>query len=132
MLRGVEVTAVDAGGEQGTLATHPLQALGMACAEQWAPLGQFWARVHTWSMDGQAGSTVIENCCELHGWTGIGGHGMRMRLSQQGTLHSKELGSLVGVTSPRSPWPSKDAIESKMSLFLLWLAQCHPRPVAHV
>lgn len=83
-------------------------------------------------MHGQAGSTVIENCCELRGWTGIGGHGMRMGLSQQGPLHSKELGSPVAVTSLRSPWPSQDAIESKTSLLLLRVAQCHPWPVAHV
>lgn len=38
-LRGVEVAAVVTGGEQDTLATHPLQALGTACPEQWAPLG---------------------------------------------------------------------------------------------
>lgn len=83
-------------------------------------------------MDGQAGSTVIENSCELRGWTGIGGHGMRMGLSQQRTLHSKELGSLVGVTSLRSPWALQDPLESKMSLFLLRVAQCHSRPVACV
>lgn len=65
-LRGVEVAAVDAGGEQGTWATYPLQALGMACPEQSAPLGQFWMRVHTWStagqegMDGQAGPTMLK------------------------------------------------------------------------
>lgn len=111
----------------------PLQALGMACPEQSAPLGQFWVRVHIWStagqegMDGQAGPTVTE----LHGWTGFGGRGMRMGLSQQGTLHSKELGSLVGVSSFRSPWHSQDAIESKMFLFLLGISQHHPRPVAH-
>lgn len=81
-------------------------------------------------MDGQAGPTVIS--CEPHGWAGIGGHGMSMGLSQQGTLHSKELGFPVGVTSPRSPWPSQDAIESKMSLFLLRVTQCYPRLVAHV
>lgn len=55
-LRGVEVAAVGAGGEQGTLASHPpLQALGMACAEQWAPLGQLWVRVHSWCTAGQEG-----------------------------------------------------------------------------
>lgn len=134
-LRGVEVAAVGAGGEQGTPATHPLQALGMACPEQSAPLGQFWVRVHTWSTAGQegmAGPTVIENSCELHGWIGIDGHGMRMGLSQQRTLHSKELGSLVGVSSLRSPWHSQDVIESKMFLFLLRVAQYHLRPVVHV
>lgn len=137
-LRAAEVAAADAGGEQGTPTTHPLQALGMACPELNCPLGQFWVRVHTWptagqeGMEGQAGSTVIENSCELRGWTGIGGHGMRMGLSQQRTLHSKELGSLVGVTSLRSPWALQDPLESKMSLFLLWVAQCHSRPVACV
>lgn len=75
---------------------------------------------------------MIDNSSELHGWTGFSGRGRRMGLSQQGALHSKELGPPVGVTSLRSPWPSQGAIESKMSLFLLWVAQCHPRPVAHV
>lgn len=57
---------------------------------------------------------------------------MRMGLSQQETLHSKELGSPVGVTSFRSPWHSQDATESKIFLFLLWVAQYNPKPMAHV
>lgn len=55
-----------------------------------------------------------------------------MGLSQQETLHSKELGSPVGVTSFRSPWHSQDATESKIFLFLLWVAQYNPKPMAHV
>lgn len=70
-------------------APQPLQALGMACPEQWAPLGQFWVRVHTWSTAGQEGPGLIEISSERHGWTGISGCGMRMGLSQEGTLHSK-------------------------------------------
>lgn len=47
-LRGVEVAAANAGGERGTPATYLLQAPGMACPEQWAPLGQLWVRVQSW------------------------------------------------------------------------------------
>lgn len=47
-LRGVEVAAANAGGERGTPATHLLQTPGMACPEQWAPLGQLWVRVQSW------------------------------------------------------------------------------------
>lgn len=81
---------------------------------------------------GPRAEPVIENGCETSGWTCAGGHGIRMGLSQQRRLQSKESGSLVGVSSLRSSWASQDAIERKTSLFPLWVAHCHPRPVAQM
>lgn len=68
---------------------------------------------------GPQAEPVIENGCETSGWTCASGHEIRMGLSQQRRLQSKEPGSLVGVSLLRSSWASQDAIERKTSLFPL-------------